>query len=233
MKNTILYITAVCVVVVLLFCCENPGYYEGGEGVGGDDVPRYTIDFEEQDDGKVLFFTNEDLMLGPVDHDTGKRKGTTQWRIGTTVFETVKDFTVKVKKVYGNSDGGYGVIISAQNKYNFYAVFINTQSTTGYYKIGKTTAGTFAPFDEWKPSDKINSSPGVKNTIRISYDDYDKRYWVYFNNDTQGIWFEDKDKPFPARGKYGYICEVDGEENFPGTPVEAWYEQVEPPEIGL
>jgi hypothetical protein len=236
MKKEIACITAACFALILILSCENPGYYEGGGG-GGDDIPRSTVNFEEQDDGRVLFKTNEDWTLGPEDpNNPGKRMGTTQWSIGTSSFGFAagESFTANVQKISGSADGGYGVVFSAQDVDNFYAVFINTQSTTGYYKIGKTTEGTFVPFDEWQSSDHIKNSPGVVNTIRISYDHYESRYYVHFNDDTQDdIWFEDRDDPFPLQGYCGYICEVDGGENFPGTPVEVWYEQVEPADIGM
>jgi hypothetical protein len=234
MKKIISCITVVWITLILFSACENPGYYEGG--VEGGEIPRDTVYFEEQNDGRVLFETNEEWALGPVDpNNPGKRIGTTQWSIGTSPFgfEIGDILKVNMQKISGSADGGYGVVFSAKDVDNFYAVFINTQSTTGYYKIGKTTTGIFVPFDEWQPSKQINNSPGVKNTILISYDHDANRYYVFFNGDTKGIWFEDKDQPFPVEGCCGYICEIDGEENFPGTAVKVWYEQVEPADIGI
>lgn len=221
--------------VTLFISCENPGDYRGEEEEEEENVPRETIDFVKQDDGRVLFSTNEDGMLGlPDPYYPDRRRGTTQWELGTTCFETAEDFTVRVRKISGNADGGYGVIFSAVDDDNFYAMFINTQSDTGYYMIGKTKNKIFMPFFYWKSSPEINNGPGATNTIQIIYDSDSKCYRVYFNRDTQGdIWFVDKDDPFPVGGRYGYICEVDGEEDFPGTPVEVWYEQAEPEDIGL
>ncbi len=219
MWNRLKYPIAMCIFVILVVSCENPGIYDGGGG--GGDPQRYFVNFAKQDDGSVLFYTNDPRMIGP--------SGYNYWCIGTYNPDPMEEFQVTVQKVSGSAAGGYGVIFSAQDRDNFLVLFINTR---GFYKIGKVKDEDFTPFDTWLPSNDLYTGY-VSNTIRIIYDEATSSYRVYFNDDTQGILFEDNDaQPF-TYGYYGYICELDEAEDFPDTAVEVRFQQEDPADIGL
>jgi hypothetical protein len=223
MMNSIKYPVILFVFIILAVSCENPGTYDGNGG--GGDAELYFVNFEKQDDGSVLFYTNNPKMIGPL--------GYKYWCIGTYDTDPMEDYRVTVHKVSGSAAGGLGVVFAAQDKENFLFVLINT---SGSYKVGKVVEGNFTILDPadktWIPSDKLFKGY-VSNTIRISYDQDAGRFWIYFNDDETGVWFEDHDAPVFTGGYYGYICYVDGSENFPETAVEVHFYQEDPADIGM
>jgi len=239
MRNITIYLTVACIVAIFVFSCENPGYYEGGEG--GDGVPRYTIRFGEQNDRSVLFYTNDERMMGPPpDPNDPNGGGYTYWVRGDRKDDIMNEFRVRVKKVSGNADGGFGVIFALQEKEvgdkkdDFWVLFINKD---GEYKFGKVINEEFSPSMNWSGSEHLKKGYDVENTIGITYNSEDEEYTIFFN-EQEVITFDDHGDeengvpPFKG-GYYGYICEVDGNEDFPETPVEVRYYQEIPGDIEL
>ncbi len=188
---------------------------------GGSGTEEYWVNFEEQTDGTVRFYTNDRRLLGV--------SGSTHWKVGTVSATPMSEFTVTARKASGSAQGGYGVVFAAADAEHFLVVLIDT---TQHYKVGKYTKESgLQVITDWTAAAEL-SGGYVANTIKVAFT-APNAYRIYFNGDTVGKYFEDGDTPPYTGGFFGYVAEVHGTDSFPDVPVDVSFTQVTPSDIGM
>jgi hypothetical protein len=226
MKQKRMFLVPVIMMMLTIFSCPNQGTEDPAnqsEGKGSDD-PAYITHFVKDASGNVQFFTNDPDKLNK-----------TLWNIGNLSQSTDTYFVdIEVKKVSGNKDTGYGIILCADPVVGQNYVMVQI-ALSGQYMIGKVT-------------NKITQTPLIKDwsvctAIKKNYNDIN-RIKVRYNNDPAVLKFElfinddgddspvcsfiDNTAPAYVSGRWGFIAQVSAMDDVANVPVEIWYRDFTP-----
>ena len=100
-------------------------------------------------------------------------------------------------------------------------VMINIQ---GQYCVGKVKDGVFKMIQNWKSSYNLLKGYGIANQIEIKYQESEHKYNILFNEQLESS-FSIKEKIKQNQGKYGFVCVISDNENFPSNPVSVSYKK--------
>ncbi|WP_407427403.1 hypothetical protein [Treponema sp.] len=171
-----------------------------------------------ENNSSYIFFTNDSKYI--------TSNGYTFWfpahESSADSFETVE---FSAYKESGRTESGYGVVFCNQDldgKDFLLSLMINTR---GQYIIGKVYDGEFSTISTWKTSSLLHKGIGIRNTVRIDYDDVKKLFIFYFNGYYAGD-FSPVENVSITGGKTGFVVVVSNLENFPKTPVKVIFEGV-------
>lgn len=201
---------------------------ESSSDNGGTQVPEFT-DNESVAESSSLFSAAADkhsYTFFTKDPKYIKSNGYTFWlpshESSTDFFEPVE---LSAYKESGRTESGYGVVFCNQvmdGQDFLMCVMINTR---GQFIIGKVIDGEFLTISNWKSSPLLHKGMGIKNTIKITYDNQKKVFCLSFNGYFACDFSPVKNAPIYG-GKSGYVVVVSNLENFPKTPVKVVLEGV-------
>jgi len=120
--------------------------------------PVYTtIEWQEDGNDFVQYSTNDPQYYNTaqylplaIEHETPM----------TTV-------TATVKKMYGSSVGGFGIVFCYVDENNFYRLLITTE---GKYNVWEMENGVWKELVAWKDSTNLNTGMDEENTIGVTQD---------------------------------------------------------------
>jgi hypothetical protein len=205
MKRGIFGLIALCLVFVFVLAgCPNPN----------TDLPIETIRFELDRGGYYQFYTNDPQYYNKV--------------LMVGEYREIPDLTsleFDCKKISGNKNHGYGLIIitGTQTAFKSYYIGINTQK---YYCVEKYDSTAPSGTNPWSyvinetPSTKLNAGYDTPNRIKVTSED--KEFSVLFNNDaTTDATFTIEEEIIQV-GYFVIVGSETGEygESFPNTPVD-------------
>jgi hypothetical protein len=214
----------------VLFCLAAGAFFSCGNAFVNnfDDEPeRYKLDFESQNDGTVLFFTNRGEDMPP-----NLDESIWHYALGSDELDwAAGGFRVAAQKKTGARDGLFGVVFSAKKEnggLTCWFVLIDRKQHYCYGTIKGYDVTTNGPF----PCADLGQGLS-RNIIDINYNAGTEEYAVYFNGSPDPCTTFSADVDIEAAGRLGYLVEVVGNEDFPDNPVEVCFTQMTPEDIGL
>ena len=219
-------IAAIGMTAILTAGCPTGGYIDASDGdaTGGDEVPVETIFFvENPDTGAITMQTNDIAHLGP--------DGKTFWHMGEKsdpIFQTV---SVRLSKLSGRPEMGYGITFAMQDINNYLTVMI---TTTGSYIIGRVEHREFSPLTaggNWVHSDDLRQGYNRNNVVTVTRAG-DGTFTLTINNKPQQTFTDGASSPYSG-GAYGHLVTFSPYENFPYEPVRVVFVPLDPADIGV
>jgi hypothetical protein len=212
----ILLITSVS--LFLLVGCPGISYtpyYPNGDTSDDPQTEVKTIQWVPDANGFTQFYTNDPAYVGT--------SGWTFYKWGDVIDNPMGYVETQVNKVSGDKYTGYGILYCLSDANNFFMLVIDTD---GNYKIGKVTGGAYASVTNWTVSEYLTKGYDKVNTLKVQYNG-NNTFGIYFNDHTADEVTDDTDPKFTG-GKYGYICAVSKNENFPTIPMDVRFKQINP-----
>jgi hypothetical protein len=220
-------------VFIILFGCDSPtsdtankessglggdteqipdDYVSGGSTETGDSAApaEYTV----TGTNPVVFETDGAKYIKPQGYTFWQRRGT------LPIKETLTGLTVKLAKMSGHSNGGYGVFFCEGNG-RMLTVLLRID---GSYCLGEVLNSTYNESVPWTSTSYLTTGTGVENTVHISWDSVSSDYILSINGSVVQH-FTDSIAPVTGTG-FGYVAVLTGQENFPGTPVRISFEKI-------
>ncbi|ULQ59042.1 hypothetical protein K7I13_11035 [Brucepastera parasyntrophica] len=121
------------------------------------------------------------------------------------------------------SSGGYGIFFQAGNIDGYGECMLTVLiRTTGQYAIGKVIDGNYTEINGWKDGTYLRRGYGVKNSIKVVWDNETAIYVLYING-MEEVRFIDLDSPQCSGGGSGVAAVITKYESFPESPVKVRY----------
>ena len=207
--------------MVLFWSCGLKGF----ENLPADENQDTTV-FQED---SSLFQKEEGSSV--FDFETNESKYLTEYgyTLWTSEFknesETFEPVSVKVCKISGNKDAGYGIVFCSQeiDKKPYLLTVLITAG--GFYSVGKVVDGVFNYILTSKSSSSIKSGYGVYNSIAVSYDAESKDFLLKFNG-IQTDRFSVTDNLVFKESSAGFVTVISDREKFPESPVKVTFEKL-------
>ncbi len=180
--------------------------------------PAKTIEWVEDENGFIQFFTNDKSNLG---------FGFLTWS-NDSYEDPMDTVEIEVKKVSGNENMGYGILFCFQNPENYYRLLI---TTSGWYRISAKNDGEFFSLP-WMESEYLNQGLNEINKIKITRQvntENNVIFSVCFNENEAAVVDNSYFTTFTG-GYYGFYVGVGNseDENFPQIPVDVRFKQISP-----
>lgn len=132
--------------------------------------------------------------------------------------------TVKVSKVSGNVDAGYGIVLChGENSDGDITMFTIMINETGYYTIGKVINARYVSIKSWAYSAGLLKD-GAINTISVAFDSSSSEFVLTLNG-AETCRFSDEDNVVNANGSNGYIVVISPQDTFPADTVEVRFKE--------
>jgi hypothetical protein len=206
---------------IILSACDLPTSGTANKTLGGG-----TEQLPDGDDGTnggdftitgtnpVFFETHAKKYVKPQGYTLWQKRGALNIKTAST------GLTVKLAKISGNSNGGYGVFFCEGNS-RMLTVLLRLDAA---YCIGEVIGTTYHEIVPWTYA--LFNAPGAENTVNISWDSSSSPldYKVSING-SEVHHFTDSIAPVTGSG-FGYVVVLTGEENFPETPVKISFEKL-------
>ena len=192
-------------IVVFAFFVINTGTSQSSR------APVSTIDFGSDGRGFIQYRTND-----------SQKYGTSWWQFVDNTLGGIIDnvYEIECKKTSGASDYGYGMVFGASNAEpnKHYFILISAE---GRYIVRKNNNDKKTTIKDWGISERLNTGYNATNTIKVVKNG--SAFTIFFNG-SQVYQFKDS----TIKGdRLGYIVDVgdEGDESFPGTPVDVRFRQ--------
>jgi hypothetical protein len=180
-----------------------------------------TISWQTDADGFLQYSTNDTALYSTNHRHTNN-----------TIQATMDTVEAQVKKISGYSGAGYGIMFCYQDSSNHYGVVI---TTTGNYLIRKAVSGVSSYYvsgswtttqpSPWSSSSNLNTGFDVTNDIKV-VNTGSGNFDVYFN----GVYETSFNDTTFTGGDSGYDFSISAStrENFPTTPSDVRFKQINP-----
>ncbi len=179
-----------------------------------------TIAWQTDADGFLQYSTNDTAL-----YSTG------HYHTNNTIQTTMTAVEAQVKRISGYSNIGYGICFCYQDSGDSYRVLI---TTTGAYIILKRISGTTYYYSggswtttnpSWPSSSHLNTGFNTINDIKV-INNGSGNFDIYFN----GVYETSFTDTTLTGGDSGYYATVSdsSHENFPSTPADMRFKQIDP-----
>ena len=211
--------------VIVLAMCLSPYSGKNDTGLPGNETPiEISQLFEPQGneyDGWIKFYTNDSKYYTPW--------GYTLWTYTAKPSGSFTERTVRLYKTTGDIIAGYGVIICSDQQFiegKLQTVFLTVMiNNNGQYSVGKVIDANYLSLEKWKYCASLNKAQGNENTIRILKDtSVANKYYLFFNEMDEGLFFVDNIAPYCNAGKDGYIVVI-SPSDLNKSSVEVWFKE--------
>ncbi|MCX5848739.1 MAG: hypothetical protein NTW65_04760 [Deltaproteobacteria bacterium] len=180
-----------------------------------------TIAWQPDADGFLQYSTNDTALYS-----------TSHYHTNNTIQTTMTAVEAQVKRISGSATTGYGIAFCYQDVDNFYQIVI---VNSGHYLISKKVSGIYYYYDSglwvttnpssWPSSSQLNAGFDTINNIKV-VNAGGGVFDVYFN----GLYETSFTDTTFTGGDSGYFAYVSSSllENFPSTPADMRFKQIDP-----
>jgi hypothetical protein len=221
MNKKIQFLIFTALFLFLITACLSCSSGKDDAAATSTDPTIQTIAWQQDTDGFLQYSTNDTALYSSH-----------QWHTNNTIQTTMTSVEAQVKRISGYSGAGYGIAFCYQSSSDSYGIII---TTTGHYLIIKKVSGVSSYYvsgswtttqpSSWPSSSNLNTGLDTINDIKV-INAGGGNFNLYFNSAWETSF---TDSTFTGGDSgYGVFISDSSHENFPTTPSDVRFKQIDP-----